>query len=107
MLKENLHNLNSSVNIIRVKIDRFVARTETMGSEYRILGQGVCKRMLLKWIFKRRVREYELSSADPGLCPVASCCVADDDPSGSAQRSQFLGHVSDEELLKKEPELWS
>jgi hypothetical protein len=39
--------------------------------------------------------------------PVASCCADDDDPSGSAQRSEFLGHLSDEELPKKKSELWS
>jgi hypothetical protein len=55
MHNEDIHNLNSSVNIIRVKRDRRVTRIETMGSEYRILGQGADKRKLLKWIFKRRV----------------------------------------------------
>jgi hypothetical protein len=57
MHNENLHNLDSSVNIIWVKIDKILATAEPMVSEYRNLGQSVDKRMLLKWIFKRRVRE--------------------------------------------------
>jgi hypothetical protein len=75
---------------------------EDTGGAYRVIwwenlreinyfqGQSLDGGILLKWVFKTRVRSHVLDQSGSGYEHVAGCCECGNEPSGSIKCGEFL-----------------